>query len=207
MVLAGPGPGLAGEHPGEVEAHDLAAGLGDVVVGGHARRSCSTDEAGASADGRARDRLVDVVRTSMGDVRPGSSRGSRRRASASPRAAAAVVEQRRLAFGGEFGVLVGVVGPALRRRGRRPSSRRPAPRQAPASSLLPVADLRAAPVGAEGRREPHESRLVALRQLGLELDEPPDDPLARRRHRPRRGSARRAWTRRAAVACAAAAGP
>ena len=30
--------GLAGEHPGEVEAHDLAAGLGDVVVGGDARR-------------------------------------------------------------------------------------------------------------------------------------------------------------------------
>ena len=28
---------LAGEHPGEVEAQDLAGGFGDVVVGGDAR--------------------------------------------------------------------------------------------------------------------------------------------------------------------------
>ena len=36
----GPGacPGLAREHARQVEAHDLAAGLGDVVVGGHPGR-------------------------------------------------------------------------------------------------------------------------------------------------------------------------
>ena len=37
-VGAGARARLAREHPGEVEAHDLAAGLGDVVVGGDAGR-------------------------------------------------------------------------------------------------------------------------------------------------------------------------
>ena len=44
-----------------------------------------------------------------------------------------------------------------------------------ASSLLPFADLERR-IAAEGRRETHQSRLVALDQLGLELDEPADDP-------------------------------
>ena len=35
-ILAVAGPRLAGEHPGEVETEDLAAGLGDVVVGQNA---------------------------------------------------------------------------------------------------------------------------------------------------------------------------
>ena len=55
-VDAGARAGLAREHPREVEAHDLAPRLGDVILGVHSRRPAD-DEAHVR-----RDRLVDRLR-------------------------------------------------------------------------------------------------------------------------------------------------
>ena len=62
-LLALPGPGLAGDHPGQVEAEDLAAGLGMEVLGGDAGRLADGDRADLVDDQwRAEDERLDRSR-------------------------------------------------------------------------------------------------------------------------------------------------
>ena len=114
------------EHAREVEAHDLAAGLGDVVVGASRRASCR---------------------------RRG---GGRRRLAAARRP----------------------LGPATGRSGASGSSPvAPSTAASAASSLLVIARCRRR-LGIERGAERLELVLVALLQLGLELDEAVDDAAA-----------------------------
>ena len=139
--------GLVVEHPGEVEAHDLAAGLGDVVVGGDARGLADDEARTASATGRS---LGAVSPSSVRHVlaRRGRPAGSRRPVASSGRA-------RR--------------GCSCRARPTR--RRRPAPTRACSSLARSKLGL-----GSRGpRRDAARSPLVALHQLRLELDEPVDD--------------------------------
>ena len=115
--------GLVVEHPGEVEAHDLAAGLGDVVVGDDARR-LADDEAvsapSASAAARPRCRHVASATGSARRSAPalvGAPRRRRRGLGAARRGSAVAP---RLVVGG-----VAVVDLGDRALGPSPSSRRP----------------------------------------------------------------------------------
>ena len=154
------GAGLLGDHPREVEAEDLAAGLGEVVVGEHARR-LADDEPGRSSPSARRRSLrrgrrpgADAVRVSAARRGVGARR-VRRRASAAGSSRRAVS------------------------RGRRPSVLgRPAPRRAAATSAIVgpvVAPLERRRPPSDVRRQPpvacpaRGSVAIASRERGLQL--------------------------------------
>ena len=181
---------FAGDHPGEVEAEHLAAGLGDVVAGQDARR-LPDDETLAMARGlrgRAgsggRPRRCLPARASRACRRFGRRPGGARR-SRPGRRRRGCIAGRGISLGGCRGGL----GRTVVAGGRFPLENRfrHAVRGGPAlvgrCRRQGGLELRAgrrdeAGVGLEDRAQLDEPRLVPGRELGLELGEAMDDPAA-----------------------------
>ena len=204
-VLAGARAGLAGEHPGEVEAHDLAAGLGDVVVGGDARRSCRR-RGGVVGDGAPRRPRSIGVRRSTDDGRP---QRSRRRARPSarrrrPRRRSRSSSSRRgLAVGAPtLGVLVGVRRPTRSTPRRRSSAVGcPSHRRERGLELAAARRRRAGSAAKTSASAASRSSSPLISSASSSTNR--STTRAARRRRPRRGSARPACRRRGRLALAA----
>ena len=189
-------PRPAGEHPGEVEAKDLPAGLGNVVVGKDARRLADDESRCLRARQGQRDRIG----------RLGCLGGFRRATRARGRAARRLVEPRVrrgrgrcLDLGGHRGLgelsaardrLVDTGAGALPGRSfvgldiRQGDCRLSAPPAARCANRgqrrLELGARRHDKRGIVGEEgvHPFELFLVTLDELHLELDEPLDDPAA-----------------------------
>ena len=133
-----------------MEAHDLATGLGDVVVGHDARRLADDQAAGIGLDGGLRGRLDGACGSPVSPI------------ASSDAGAASLAGVGRLAT---FRAATSAISST-------PGSPRPSAAIA-ASSLH--RDRAQAHLVRQGGRERSEGRLVALDQLGLELDEATDD--------------------------------